>query len=237
MSHACTCKGTCRGAASLGANWHCAMSDGINELPSKTWTMNGAGEVVEVLTLPNLTLAERIYPVRGRGPREPWESDIVGAQNSTLEAPDQVAYDERMGLHSKKYLTVIRPSDARWMLERLVPRITGKVVVEIGAGIGVLACAMATHAKRVYAIEADPMWGWAFARHLYKHKPTNLTYILDVAENLTTDIVGEVAVVVTGSDEENLRRLANKFAPEVIMPWQDWKGGVAVAQWAATVHG
>ncbi|MND07762.1 hypothetical protein D3C83_299780 [compost metagenome] len=38
----------------------------------------------------------------------------------------------------------------------------------------------------------------------------------------------DVAIVVTGSDEVWLRQLAEKMAPTVIMPWQDYNGGKAM---------
>ena len=102
------------------------------------------------------------------------------------------------------------------------------MVVEIGAGVGVLALELAKYAAHVYAIEADPVWSFAFARHLYSVKPPNLTWIMDRAENLVNVISGSVVIVVTGSDEEALRELAGQFGPEVIMPWQDWNENKAV---------
>lgn len=154
----------------------------------------------------------------------------VGVQSTVLEAGDQKAYDARMGVLSKHYLTQVAPADGQWILDRLRDRIAGKVVVELGAGIGMLAIALAGHAKHVFAIEADPMWSFVFCRYLYRTKPANLTYILDRAENLVDVIKGDVAIVVTGSDEDNLRQLAGRFAPDVCLPWQDWNGGKAVAK-------
>lgn len=184
--------------------------------------LDGSGNVVELQQTPNLDIVTT-------SPREPaaWERTCLGVQSATLDAPDQRAYDARAGLRSKRYLTMLAPHDAQWIVDRVRDRIAGKVVVELGAGIGVLAVALASHAKRVFAIEADPMWSWVFSRWLYRSKPNNLTFIMDMAEHLTDVIKADVAIVVTGSDEERLRATAERFAPEVIMPWQDWNGGKA----------
>ncbi len=189
--------------------------------------------IIEIEQTPNLDLT--ITPGRPwggpRSPQPPWENSCIAAQNFTLEAPDQVAYDQRMGLQSKKYLTTIRASDCQWIVDRIRDQITGKVVIELGAGIGVMATALAGLARHVYALEADPMWSWVFARHLYQSKPTNLTYILDRAENLVDIIKADVAICLTGSDDVNLRALCERFAPVVFMPWQDWNDGKAVTHW------
>lgn len=123
---------------------------------------------------------------------------------------------------------MIRPEDTAWILDKIRERIEGRTVVEIGAGIGVLAVEMAKVAKHVYAIEAYPAWGEIFARHLLKRKTANLTFIIDAAENLTELIKADVAVCVTGSDDVWLRSVCGWFAPEVIMPWQDYRGGRAI---------
>jgi len=149
----------------------------------------------------------------------------AGIMSNTQE---QKEYDARHDIQAKHYLTMLHPSDTNWVIERVRERIKGKVVVEIGAGVGVLALELAKHAKHVYAIEADPAWTWAFMRDLYKTKPTNLTWIMDDASNMVDIIKGDVAIVSTGSDEDRLRELAGYFAPEVIMPWQDWRGGKAI---------
>ena len=140
----------------------------------------------------------------------------------------RTAYDKRMGILSRHHLTVNQPIDTTWIVDRVKERIAGKTVVELGAGTGYLACALAEHAKHVFAIEVDVRWSWEFAERLYQTKPRNLTWIFDRAENLVDIIRADVAIVVTGSDEIWLRELARKFAPDVCMPWQDWNGGKAV---------
>ncbi len=198
---------------------------------SEEIVLDRAANPVVISGSPNLSVEAR--PWDGpEDPVQPWENDVLGAQSVTLGAEDQVAYDERVGVRSKKYLTVMRPSHATWIVDRVKEHIADKVVVEIGAGIGVLATALAAHARHVYAIEADPMWSFVFARHLYTSKPTNLTYILDAAENMIDMLKADVAICVTGSDEVELRALCERFAPVVFMPWQDWNDGKAVARFA-----
>jgi hypothetical protein len=158
--------------------------------------------------------------------------EVVGIQNLVLDAEDQRSYDEKHGIGSKHFLTMTKSEDTDWIMARIKDRIAGKIVVEIGAGVGIMALELAEYAKKIYAIEADPAWSWAFMRHLYSTKPTNLTWILDSAVNLVDVIYADVAIVVTGSDELYLRELAGKFAPEVIMPWQDWNDNKAmIRQW------
>ena len=183
--------------------------------------LDAEGKPVRITATPNLELVVDDIPMD-------LVDRCVGVQSVVLGSADQVAYDERMGIHAKHYLTMVGTADARWILDKIADCIAGKTVVEIGAGVGVLAIALAGKAKHVYAIEADPCWSFVFARYLYRGKPTNLTYILDRAENLVDVIKADVAIVVTGSDADNLRELAGKFAPEVILPWQDYRDGRAV---------
>jgi hypothetical protein len=154
----------------------------------------------------------------------------VGMQSTFGESAAEARYDAQHGVQSKHWLTILRPEDAAWIIGRLGERIVGKTVVEIGAGIGVLAIEMAKVAKRVFAIESDPKWGVVFARYMYREKPSNLTWILDRAENVVDLVHADIAVVVTGSDEVALRALAGRFAQDVAMPWQDWNGGRAVVK-------
>jgi SAM-dependent methyltransferase len=167
----------------------------------------------------------------------PLSTEAVGVQNMIEDTYDRRTYDERMGVKSKHYLTMVTAADTEWIITRIKDRIAGRVVVEIGAGIGVLAIEMAKYAHRVYAIEVDPAWTWLFARRLYREKPENLTWIFDRAENLIPFAKCDVAIVVTGSDEERLRYIAGTYAPEVIMPWQDWNGGKAVVNWCSRFRG
>lgn len=156
----------------------------------------------------------------------------VQIQNMIGDSDAERIYDDRYGIQSKHYLTMLSREDTDWIISRAREQIRGKVVVEIGAGVGVLACELAKHARKVFAIEADPGWNWAFLRHLYTAKPTNLTWIFDGAQNLVDVIRADVAIVVTGSDPDGLRELGSKFAPEVILPWQDWSDGKPISGWS-----
>ena len=124
-------------------------------------------------------------------------------------------YHRRHGIESACILTVTDDERAAQIVAYLEPRIAGKVVVEIGAGIGLLACHMAQVAKRVYAIEVDPAWTSAFLAVLYATKPPNLTFIFGRAEDCPP-IAADVAIFCTHSGHESMYRAASRFAPDVV---------------------
>src|SRR5690349_5042628 len=124
-------------------------------------------------------------------------------------------YHERHGTESAVILTNYEDERPALIAEYLSERIEGKIVVEIGAGIGLLACHLAQYARRVYAIEVDPMWSSCFLEFLYKKKPANLTFIFGKAEE-APPIAADVAIFCTHSGRESLYRAAAQFAPEVI---------------------
>lgn len=124
-------------------------------------------------------------------------------------------YHRRHGTESACILTVLDDEKAGLIAEYLRPRIEGKVVVEVGAGIGLLACHLATVARRVYAIETDPAWTSCFLAVLYDKKPPNLTFIFGRAED-APPIAADVALFCTHSGHFALTRVAALFAPEVI---------------------
>ena len=125
------------------------------------------------------------------------------------------AYHTRHGTQSQIILTNYDDEHAGMVAAHLADRITGKIVVEIGAGIGLLACHLALQAKRVYAIEVDPAWSATFIWCLYKKKPQNLTFIFGKAEE-APPLSADVALFCTHSGRESLYRAASRFAPEVI---------------------
>lgn len=125
------------------------------------------------------------------------------------------AYHARHGTQSAGILTVIDDERAGMIVEYLRPRIAGKIVVEIGAGIGLLACHLATVASRVYAIEADPNWTSCFLAVLYERKPANLTFIFGAAEQ-APPFAADVAVFCTLSGRRAMYEAGARFAPEVI---------------------
>jgi hypothetical protein len=125
-------------------------------------------------------------------------------------------FHQRHDTDSMLILTVHSHYAARKECERLQDQIAGKVVIEIGAGVGFLAMQMAKVAKRVYAIEVDPAWSWIFTRFLYGIKPPNLTWVFGKAEEMIGVLRGDVAVVYTRSDRLNMRTMASQIAPVVI---------------------
>lgn len=124
-------------------------------------------------------------------------------------------YHTRHGTESQVILTNYDDEHAALVTGFLEDRIAGKVVVEIGAGIGLLACHMATVASRVYAIEVDPAWSSTFVWTLYARKPKNLTFIFGAADE-APHIAADIALFCTHSGRDSLRRAASRFAPTVI---------------------
>src|SRR6185312_11847384 len=92
------------------------------------------------------------------------------------------AYLRRHGVNSLGVLTVYDDETASTIAEYLADRISGRTVIEIGGGIGLLAFHLGLHAKRVYCIEADPNWSWTFAACLMDRKPKNVSYLFGAAD-------------------------------------------------------
>lgn len=106
---------------------------------------------------------------------------VQGTQDIVPEYRDdeQSLFDrfaERHNIRAASNLTVTDFETAVLIAEQLAPRIEGKTVVEIGGGIGMLAVAMGVLAKRVYCIEANPLWSMTFAQFLLAKKPRNVSY-------------------------------------------------------------
>ena len=146
---------------------------------------------------------------------------IEMAYDALEGADDLMKYHQRHGTPSLLILTQHSPEVAQQMARLLEEKIRDKVVIEIGAGVGFLAIELAKKAKQVFAIEVDPAWSWIFTRSLYAHKPTNLTWIFGTAESVLPFLKGDIALVVTRSGVDDLRKIAQKFAPEVFCPFQD----------------
>jgi hypothetical protein len=98
-----------------------------------------------------------------------------------------------------------------------------KIVIEIGAGVGLFALECAKIAKEVYAIEADPAWSWVFTKYLYQCKPANLIWVFGTAEFLVGKLTGDVCVIFSHSDVDGLAKLGHLFAPQVILGYQSWQ--------------
>lgn len=184
--------------------------------------------ISEVLTLEEkLAVAPRGASFMGRRLVEDDGVEMYG---------QMAAFNRREDIKTSHIATIVRPENTRWIVERLQAkheRLDDMTVVEIGAGIGYLAVDLAHVAKRVFAIEADPLFSRAFGTKLYDEKPSNLTWIFGTAtlEMATWVPKADLVVIVTGSDEVRLRKLGEQFAlmyGDVVMPWQDWNGNKAV---------
>lgn len=127
------------------------------------------------------------------------------------------SYHNRNGTESMLVLTIFNEEDARQEVAKFKNDIDGKVVIEIGAGVGFLALEMAKYAKHVYALEIDPAWCWLFTEHLYKNKPTNLTWIFGRAEDMVGMIKADIAVIFTCSGVEKMNKLGKTLARRVII--------------------
>jgi hypothetical protein len=125
-------------------------------------------------------------------------------------------YGQRHNVQSQAVLTIDTDERAYLMAEYLRPQIEGKVVVEIGGGIGLLAMYMGDIAKRVYCIEANPVWSSVFLACLIKSKPKNVSFLFGAADEFIGDIKGDVALFLTHSGVQSMKLVAANFAPLVI---------------------
>lgn len=97
-------------------------------------------------------------------------AEMIESYYESMEGSELLReYHRRHGTETAGILTVYDDEYAGEVAEYLRPRIEGKIVVEVGAGIGLLACHLATIARRVYAIEVDPNW-------IHLLSSTRLTY-------------------------------------------------------------
>lgn len=125
-------------------------------------------------------------------------------------------YSHRHGIESLGVLTVMDDEVASLLAEHLAPRIEGKTVVEIGGGIGLLALHMGFIAKRVYCIEANPVWSSCFLAALMTTKPKNVSYLFGAADEFAGQIRADVALFCTHSGVASMKTAASLFAPIVI---------------------
>jgi hypothetical protein len=142
------------------------------------------------------------------------ESDTF--EDETESSSAYSSFAQRHGIKSAPYLTVTDYETAALIAERLEPRISDKIVVEIGGGIGLLALAMGVVARRVYCIEANPMWSMTSAGLLLRTKPKNVSFLFGAADQFIGFIRADVGVVCTHSDVSGMMELAGQFAPETI---------------------
>jgi hypothetical protein len=126
------------------------------------------------------------------------------------------AYSERHNIKSAAVLTVIDDETASLIAEHLAPEIEGKTVIEIGGGIGLLALHLGGYARRVYCIEANPVWSLAFVGVLLQSKPKNVSFLFGAADEFVGCVRGDVALFCTHSDVAGMKLIASQFAPRVI---------------------
>jgi hypothetical protein len=142
---------------------------------------------------------------------------IMDAVYEEMEGSEaSLAYSERHNIRSAAVLTVLDDNHATLIAERLRPRIEGKTVVEVGGGIGLLSLHLGHIAKRVYCIEANPIWSWLFAGVLLEAKPKNVSFLFGAADEFVGSIKGDVALFCTHSDVQGMGLVAAQFAPTVI---------------------
>lgn len=148
--------------------------------------------------------------------RESLRKTLSDLYNQFEGSDDLENYSARHGIESAGILTVFDDETAIMIAGYLEERIKGKTVVEIGGGIGLLSLHLGYIAKRVYCIEANPIWGSTFSLLLLKEKQRNVSYLLGTADEFVGCIKGDVAVVCTHSGLQNMKLVAAQFAPKVI---------------------
>jgi hypothetical protein len=130
--------------------------------------------------------------------------------------PDLCGFADRHSIVAASVLTVCDDDLAAGIASMVGPRIEGRTVVEIGGGIGLLACHLAGYAKRVYCIEANPLWSSVFVRMLFARKPKNLSYLFGAASEFAGQFNADVALFCTHSGIESMTAAGHLFAPLVV---------------------
>lgn len=119
-------------------------------------------------------------------------------------------------MRSAPFLTVADHETASLLTQHLAPRIAGRTILEIGGGIGLLSLHMAQVAKRVYCIEANPVWSFAFTELFLERKPKNLSFLFGAADEFIGCIKADVTIVCTHSDVQGMTLVGRQFSPNVI---------------------
>lgn len=141
---------------------------------------------------------------------------VEGALAAMRESPLFDSYCGRHGIVAQPNLTVTDDDFADTVASWLEPRVAGKVVVEIGGGIGLFALHLGLRARRVFCIEANPIWAASFTWALMSGKPKNVNYLFGSADEFSGIIRADVAVFLTHSGVDAMRAAASLFAPVVI---------------------
>jgi len=144
-------------------------------------------------------------------------AQLLDTLYATFEGSDLLrAYAQRHQVTSAGILTITDDETAALVAAHLAPRVEGKTVVEIGGGLGLLALHLGQYARRVYCIEANPIWATAFLTVLLAQKPPHVSYLFGTAEEFAGQIRGDVALFCSHSGIASLRTAARQFAREVI---------------------
>jgi len=160
--------------------------------------------------------ARAAEPSEPAGPSDDLAATLESIYSAMEGSAASTAYSERHGINSAAVLTVIDDEMAALLADYLAERISGKTVVEIGGGIGLLALHLGNYAKRVYCIEANPMWSWTFAEKLLQSKPRNVSFLFCIADEFLGIVRADVAVICTHSDVAGMKLVAAQFAPKVV---------------------
>ena len=131
------------------------------------------------------------------------------------------SFREKHNIRAASNLTVVDDETASLITEHLAPQIEAKTVVEIGGGIGLLSLHMGSVAKRVYCIEANPIWSFLFAQTFQERKPKHVSFLFGAADEFVGCIRADVAVICTYSDVEGMKLIGKQFAPVVIDVYGD----------------
>lgn len=142
-----------------------------------------------------------------------WLEDI---SHRAADSAVLTEYAHKHDVNSAPILTVRDDEMADALAAYLAPRIEGRVVVEIGGGIGLLALHMGQYAKRVYCIEANPFWSWTFAALLLAKKPKNVSFLFGAADEFAGQLRADVALFCTHSDAAGMAETASRFSRTVI---------------------
>lgn len=144
-------------------------------------------------------------------------AELMKQAACVMQVSDLVAaFAARHGVHAAPVLTVCDDALAAGLAYALAPRIRGKTVIEIGGGIGLLACHLADYAERVWCVEANPVWSSAFVTLLLKTKPKNLSYLFGAADEFAGVLKTDIALFCSHSGLDSMKEAGRLFAPSVI---------------------
>ena len=164
--------------------------------------------------------------------------DHIPRPTNSEETASYERFAESHNIRALPYLTVTDFETATMIADRLAPRILGKTVIEIGGGIGMLSVAMGAIARRVYCIEANPLWSMTFAQFLLEKKPKNVNFLCGAADEFLGCIKGDVAVICTNSDVRGMKLIGAQFANTVVDVYGEMieANPEAFDPWARTVR-